>query len=65
MRKSFLERRLDLLREPFAEFIRTQAIPSGLLLLSLALALLLVNASAREVYEAFQAFPLGVRVGEW
>jgi Na+/H+ antiporter NhaA len=65
MRKTFLERRLELLREPFAEFIRMQATASGLLLISLALALLLVNAGAWEVYEAIQAFPFEVRVGEW
>lgn len=65
MHKTFLERRLDLLRGPFTEFLRTQATASVLLLLSLALALFLVNAGEQEAYAALQAFPLGVRFGEW
>ncbi|MFZ0789416.1 MAG: Na+/H+ antiporter NhaA [Chromatiaceae bacterium] len=65
LQKTFLERRLDLLRGPFTEFVRTQAAASGLLLLSLALALGLVNAGAMEVYESIQTFPIGVRLGDW
>ena len=65
IQKTDLERRLDLLRGPFTEFIRTQATASVLLLLSLALALFLVNSGERETYVALQAFPLAVRVGAW
>jgi hypothetical protein len=50
---------------PFAEFIGTQATASGLLLLSLVIALALVNGGASGAYQAVQTFPVEVRVGDW
>jgi NhaA family Na+:H+ antiporter len=63
--KSALEHRFDRLREPFKQFLRTQRVASGLLLLSLAAALLMVNGGWKETYQQIQQLTVAVQLGSY
>jgi NhaA family Na+:H+ antiporter len=65
MEKSILEHKMDLLREPFKQFLRTQRLASGLLVVSLVAALILVNAGWEESYRHWQELTLAVQFGSY
>jgi NhaA family Na+:H+ antiporter len=51
------------LRESLAAFIRTESASGVILLASAALALIAANSPLEDLYDAFLALPVGVRVG--
>ena len=63
--KSTIEHRLDRMRVPFGNFLRMQVFASGMLLLSLVVALVMVNVGWEDTYWQSQEFPVVVQLGAW
>ncbi len=63
--KSPIEHKLDRVREPFGQFLRTQTFASALLLSSLVAALLMINIGWEDAYRQIQEFTFAVQVGDW
>ena len=62
--KPALERHVDKLREPFAEFAHAQATAGAALLIALIVSLFLANSSAADAFQHLQHYTLGLILGD-